>query len=258
MEIVDIKKDLGYMTFKKLDEENVINYFAFKPYNFRRPQVTEDERNEMYKKIHNDLNVTVDKVIRPYQTHTTNVKIVDEKTTNADLNEVDGVVTNVKGIGLSIVSADCQILMFYDKNKGVIGNIHSGWPGTLNRISTNTINLMKEYYGCNVEDIEVFIEPSILQCCFEVDEDLKEKFEDKFQDIDIESCIKKGEIKDNKQKYYIDTVLINKQVLINLGVKEENIYLSDVCSKCNNDYIHSHRGDGVDSGRNLGLICMMK
>lgn len=50
--------------------------------------------------------------------------------------------------------------------KGVIGNIHSGWRGTLKRIIKNAIHLMEENFHCNPSDIEIYICPSILKCCF--------------------------------------------------------------------------------------------
>ena len=59
-----------------------------------------------------------------------------------------------------------------------------------------------------------------------------------------------------KQKYFIDTTLINKRDLMQLGLKEENITISDICSKCHNDIIHSHRSEGVNSGRNIATIVL--
>ena len=44
--------------------------------------------------------------------------------------------------------------------------------------------------------------------------------------------------------------------MMNLGLKEENIISADMCSKCNHELIHSHRSDGVNSGRNIALICL--
>ena len=72
----------------------------------------------------------------------------------------------------------------------------------------------------------------------------------------LDDLITLGEIKDGIQKYYLDTVSINKRVFMNLGVKEENIETPTFCSKCNSNIIHSYRADGVNSGRNLSLICM--
>ena len=72
----------------------------------------------------------------------------------------------------------------------------------------------------------------------------------------IEDTISLGEVKEGKQKYYIDTVEINKKELKDLGVLEENIITSNICTKCSSDKYHSYRAHGMDSGRNVSLIVM--
>lgn len=243
----------NYMSFSKLDNENVINLFTFKPYNFRSQLVSKEQIEKNYKSLENSLNKKFKKIIKPIQTHTNIVKVVDESNLNDTFQDVDGLVTNLKDVALVVSVADCQGILLYDKKNKVIGNIHSGWKGTLNRILENAINLMIDEFNSNISDIEVFIAPSILKCCFEVDTDVALKFKEEFKDIDIDSLITyKKEI----NKYYIDTVEINKQVMLKLGLKEENIVLSNICTKCNSDKIHSYRKDKDESGRNITLICM--
>ena len=87
-----------------------------------------------------------------------------------------------------------------------------------------------------------------------VDKDVVDMFISNFDDID--EFIRLGEIKEGKQKYYIDTIGINKRELCNLGILEENIYLSNVCTKCSSDAYYSYRVHGQDSGRNVTLISM--
>lgn len=103
--------------------------------------------------------------------------------------------------------------------------------------------MVNEYY-CNVKDIQVYICPSILKCCFEVDED-----------VNIEQFIYKGNIKNKKQKYFIDTVSLNIEILKRVGILGKNIYNSNICTKCNNNKFNSHRGDKED-GRNIALIML--
>ena len=249
-------KELNIMSFGMLNNQGVINFFAYMPYNFRREQIDQYKINKQIDEISKNINMKFKKIVKPHQTHTNKVVAIDSSNLNDEFNNVDGLVTNLKEVGLAISTADCQSILFYDPKKQVIGNVHSGWMGTLNRISTNLIQLMIDKYECNPIDIQVYIEPSILKCCFEVDEDVKQKFEDEFKDININQFIEVGNIKEYKQKYFIDTVGINKQVLINLGSKDENIVLSNICSKCNSNYIHSHRADGNSSGRNLSVICL--
>lgn len=256
MDNIIINEQLNFMNFKKLNEQNVTNLFTLIPYNFRKNIVSDNEIKENYNKIQNDINHQFIKIVKPIQTHTNIVKVLNENNINDEFNDVDGLITNMKNIALVTSLADCQGILLYDDNKKVIGNIHSGWKGTFDKIVENAIKLMIDEFGCNPKDIEAYITPSIMDCCFEVDEDVKNMFQNKFQDINIDELIKLGEIKDNKQKYYIDTIEINRRVMLNLGLNESNIISSNMCSKCNSNIIHSHRHEGINSGRNIALICL--
>ena len=57
-------------------------------------------------------------------------------------------------------------------------------------------------------------------------------------------------------KWYIDTILINRLILKNKGLKEENIIDSGICSVCNKEMIHSYRAHGKNAGRNTLIISM--
>ena len=65
-----------------------------------------------------------------------------------------------------------------------------------------------------------------------------------------------GDIKDGKQKYYIDTVKINTKMLLEMGVKEENIIDSKICSVCENKLIHSYRKERDLSGRCTAIMML--
>ena len=249
-----IYNDKHYLSFSRLNEEGIVNAFSLKPYNFRKQFVPDNKIVENYAELQSTLNYHFSKIVKPNQTHTNIVKKVDNFNINDEFNDVDGLITDIKNVALVTSVADCQAILLYDNKKKVIGNVHSGWNGTLNRITQNAIHLMIQEYNCNPNDIEAYICPSILTCCFEVDSDVKNMFQENFMDIDINSCITMGDIKENKQKYFIDTVSINKQILLNMGLKEDNIILSNLCSKCNHEIIHSHRSDGIDSGRNIAII----
>lgn len=77
-------------------------------------------------------------------------------------------------------------------------------------------------------------------------------FYDKFKKLEeIDSIIKKSV---NNNKYYIDTVLINKIILRSEGLKNENIIDSEICTMCNSEKLHSYRVDRDCAGRNASLI----
>lgn len=239
------------MKFDILDKYNLVNFITDKSVDIN---YSKQSRDEIRKILQGMSDYQFKKIISPRQTHTNNVVVINEDNLDNELQDVDGVITKLKGIALTIATADCQSIILYDKKNEVIGNIHSGWKGTLNKILSNGINLMIKEFSSNVEDIIVCIGPSIMGCCFEVDKEVVDMFNNNF--TDIEKFIRLGEIKDGKQKYYIDTVEINKRELINLGILEENIYLSNVCTKCSSDTYYSYRVQGQDSGRNVTLISM--
>ena len=72
----------------------------------------------------------------------------------------------------------------------------------------------------------------------------------------ITEFIRTGEIRNGKQKYNIDTVGINKQILLGMGVPEANIELSGICTRCTPEKYHSFRAEGSAYGMNLALIMM--
>ena len=79
-------------------------------------------------------------------------------------------------------------------------------------------------------------------------------FYNKFKDLEgIDEIIKKST---NYDKYYIDTVLINRLILKREGLIEDNIIDSNICTKCNSEKLHSYREEKEYSGRNTAIITL--
>lgn len=214
---------------------------------------------DSYKRFCNGISECYESIVKTTQTHTDKVAVVKSKVNNndADINvpnyqDVDGIITNKKDLLLSTTNADCILLLFYDPVKNVIGNSHSGWKGTLQRISVNTVNKMIEEYGTNPSDLICCMSPSIRKDHFEVSKDVKNMFEDEFNDIE---CIKDFiEEKVEDEKWNIDTIEINRELLKKAGLRSENIVDSKLCSVCNKDIIHSYRAEGKEYGLATAVI----
>ena len=241
------EKDVQYIQFKKLLEYPEIKHCYTLRKNLNFPPIYKNEQllKQSYKKICSCLDLDYTKIVKPHQTHTTNVEIVNEV---KSLENVDGLLTNKSDLILLTTSADCISLLLYDPIKKVIGSIHSGWRGTLAGICKNAINKMIESYNSKPEDIICCICPSIRSCCFEVDEDVKNLFYEQYKSL--------PEIEEGKQKYKIDTVKINICLLKNLGLKEENIIDSNICTVCHSNEFHSYRADKEESGRNAAIVSL--
>lgn len=193
------------------------------------------------------------KIVGSNQFHTDKVESVESlRSFYKEKVEVDGLCTNTQDVLLSTINADCILLLFYDPVKNVIANTHSGWRGTLQRISVKTVERMKEKYGSNPENIICCICPSIRKCHFEVEKEVKEMFENEFKSLyNINEII---EEKVPKLKWNIDTVKINKIILQESGLKKENIIDSQICSVCNKELIHSFRVEKEGYGVETAII----
>ena len=264
--IIKNKNGISYLQFIKLLEyENIIKHaITLKPFDIGSNESFYHKREEVeqnYKKLCEILAINGKQIYRPFQTHTDTVKIVNDERAGIfteDFKEVDGLVTNKKNKILSISVADCIDLMFFDPIKKVIANTHSGWQGTYKLISQKIVEKMVDNYGCNPRNIICCIGPSIRKCHFEVDVNLAEKFYNKFKNLyNINDIISKGKIEQDKQKYNIDTVLINITILKQMRLKEENIIDCGLCTVCNSDKFYSYRVDKELSGRNTGIITLV-
>lgn len=260
--VVHIKKDnIEYLQFRRLLEyPELVHCYTLSTNNFDiAGNDTMENRKEVvldnYRKLATTLEIDYNHIIRPYQTHTDVIRKVDEIPSAIQIFpkeywDVDGLITDKKNVIFSLGYADCTPLFLYDPVKKVIGNIHSGWKGTLQRIGEKAIIKMIEEYNSNPSDIICCIGPTIRECHFEVDVDVQELFYNEFSYLsNINDIItKKGE------KYYIDTVLINRIILKEAGLKEENIIDSKICTVCNYKIMHSYRVDKEVAGRNTAIM----
>lgn len=152
--------------------------------------------------------------------------------------EGDGLITNKSNIALVTKSKDCNSIFIIDTKNKILGNIHSGWKGTLKSIITIAINQMKEKYNSASKDIKIVFNPSIRECCFEVDNDVYDLFIKKYKD--------KSYYKKISNKYHINLVRIIKDDAKKLGIKEENIIDNNICTLCNRKLFNSHRNNDIE------------
>jgi YfiH family protein len=186
------------------------------------------------------------------QTHSDHIKIITKKEAKGwesledAVEDCDALITNVKGIVLTILTADCVPVLLYDNEKKVVAAVHAGWKGTKANIVAKTVLKMKEIYACNPENIVAAVAPSIGSCCYEVGEDVAKYFFD----------ILKGVTK-REDKYMLDLPYINKYQLLESGLKEEHIEMSNVCTACDFERYFSYRKEKGCSGRFMSIIGML-
>ena len=270
--VIHIKKGtIEYLQFRRLlDYKDILNhaYSLGTNMNFRTLRANKEELSleeynkavQSYKDLCNDLKIDYNNLVKTNQAHTDNVKIIDKKINidNPDFNLseydlTDGLITNKSNIILSTTNADCILFLFFDPVKKLIANVHSGWKGTLQRISVKTVKKMVEEHNCNTKDIICCICPSIRKCHFEVEKEVKEMFENEYKEL----LKTNSDIIENtlpNVKWNIDTVKINQLILEEAGLKRDNIIDSKICSVCHSNLIHSFRVEKEGYGLNTAII----
>ena len=205
---------------------------------------------ENFKRMAETIGVEPNSLVFAAQTHTTNVRKVTAEDKGKgivyplDYQDVDGLITNESGICLTTFYADCVPLFFIDPVHKAIGLSHSGWRGTVGKMGQETLRRMREEYGTDAKDVIAAVGPSICQDCYEVSEDVIEKFKEAFDEIYW------GELFYQKEnnKYQLNLWKANEIILLEAGVPKENIAVTNVCTNCNSDVLFSHRATKGERG----------
>ncbi len=182
-------------------------------------------------------------VYLPIQRHTDRVLILNS---DPEPEVADAVITNREDVLLGVQVADCVPILLFDEKKRVVGAVHAGWRGTAAQILKKTIQAMVDHFGSSPDNIVIAFGPSIKGCCYEVDSDVNEAV-----------CISTGagDYSERKNsKFFIDLASANMLQARSLGVKEDNIWVSEECTFCNPDRFHSYRYHGNHAGRQGGFI----
>lgn len=196
------------------------------------------------------LGVDLDDLVMPRQTHSCNVVVIDDRFRSSDIDQqekaldnVDALVTRLKGVIIGVNTADCVPIVFTDTQSGVIAVAHAGWRGTVGRIAAEVIKEMCRQ-GAHADSIQVAMGPSICQDCFEVGDEVVDAFRNAYFDLD--AIVKRDA---TTGKAHIDLRTANRAVLITAGVPADQIALSQHCSRCEHTRFFSARRLGIHSGR---------
>lgn len=200
-----------------------------------------------------ELQTDLHHIICANQTHSANV----HKVTAADfgrgalsvddaIENTDALYTFENDVTLCTFTADCVPVTFYEKERGLIGVIHSGWQGTIKEISTHVMKKLIEEEEIDPSKLIVHIGTALSQEKFEVDEDVFLKFKklgyaDEFMYFKAET-----------NKYHIDNQLTVQKQFELAGVPLNNISIEKVCTFVE-DTGFSYRQNKQD-GRHLTFL----
>ncbi len=175
----------------------------------------------------------------PKQIHSSNVCVVDKP---GVYESCDALVTDRRDVFLVVSVADCAPVYVYDPEKKVAGLIHCGWRGARDGIVVKTIEVMRNEFKSDVNNLIAYIGPCASVCCYEVDSEF-----DKFFELRFLRFKRNG-------KYHFDLKGKIYSQLVNSGVDFKNIEVSRHCTICEVELFHSYRRDKDRAGRMWALF----
>jgi hypothetical protein len=184
----------------------------------------------------------------------------------------DGLITAEPGLLLGIQTADCLPVMLVDPKRHAVGVFHAGWRGTLKRIVEKGVGEMHRYFGCRPRDLKAAIGPGIHGCCYQVGEEVREKFHSQF--AYAAKLFREVEERDPvREKYpmlfltarapghsvlpkniFLDLMEANRQQLLAAGVPAKSIEASPLCTNCHPNLLFSYRAEKGRTGRMMAGV----
>ncbi|MDD2680140.1 MAG: peptidoglycan editing factor PgeF [Candidatus Omnitrophica bacterium] len=196
-----------------------------------------------------NLNIDYKDLICAKQAHGNNIRYVNAEDKGRGalayataIEDTDGFITDLKGLPLAIFTADCLSIFLYDPQRPAISLIHAGWRSSKENIVSRAIKLMQDKFHTRPEQLFAGFGPAIRGCCYEVSAEFKNYFSS--------GLVERG------SRLYLDLAGVNKQQLLDLGLRGENIFDSGFCTCCANSDFFSFRKEGAMSGRMLSVMML--
>lgn len=182
-------------------------------------------------------------------------------------SKADALITRKRGVALTMSTADCVPLLFYDPVTEAIGVAHAGWRGTARGIAAATVAAMAEQFGSRPTDIHAGVGPSIGPCCYEVSDEVQQLFlgqrafeelptEARFRSLVAEAVVFETVELAEKTSLRLNLWETNRNQLLLAGLAPEHIELPDVCTSCAKDRFFSHRAEQGRTGRFPAILAL--
>lgn len=203
---------------------------------------------------------TVDRVVRVKQVHGRSVRVIRRGATPIDAYrdqpEGDAIVSDVPGLALTVLVADCVPVLLVDRTRGAAAAIHAGWRGTCAGVVRAAVDTMARELGSRPEQLMAAIGPSIRSCCYEVGEELIDAFRvEGHAESDIARWFARvPDTANGGGSLRLDVARANRDQLIAAGVEASAIFDCGLCTKTHCDTFDSYRADGEKAGRMAAMI----
>ena len=200
---------------------------------------------ENRRRLAGELDITPGMLLFPGQTHTAHVRVISSyQELKERITETDALVTALPEVCVSVLTADCVPLLLYDPVKKVVAAAHAGWRGTVQSMALETVDVMKDDFGCQPKNILAGIGPSIGPKNYQVGANVVSAVHENFY-IHADSVLQE----EARGKALFNLWEANRQQLLIGGLKNENIEQAGICTLESHETFFSARRLGNPCGR---------
>ena len=205
------------------------------------------------------------------QFHSDVIHLAAAPTTEAP--KADALIIATPGHLLGVQTADCVPILLADTKRRAVAAIHAGWRGTLARIAVKTLGRMRMEFGTRAGDVVAALGPAIGSGCYEVGPEVAQAFATQFPSaadwfegpfeqlahgeeplwLPWLTMMPPGHVPP-PPRVQLDLRAANRWQLLDAGVPEKQISVSDLCTACRTDLLFSYRREGAKTGRMLAVI----
>ena len=217
---------------------------------------TDDHISHNRKLLCDVLGIDDKHLIMPHQVHKTEIAVIDHAFLDMDsakrqlrLEGVDALMTNIPGLCIGVSTADCIPILLYDADHHAGCAVHAGWRGTASRIVEKAVETMKTLHGSEPKLLKAQIGPGISLDSFEVGDEVYEEFR--------QAGFNMPDISLRMDKWHIDLPECNRLQLLDVGVPDKSITMSNICTFNHPDRYFSARRLGINSGRLFTAIMIL-
>lgn len=218
-----------------------------------RARLDDEARERAWTAVAASLGVERGRLFRVRQVHGRVIRVVradDPASMDATaLPDGDALVSNVAGVALAVVVADCVPVLIVDPRAGTAAAVHAGWRGTAAGIVTAAIGALAEHWGSRPPDMLAAIGPSIGPDDYQVGNSLVDAFRDAGHGESVDRWFRRV-----NGCLHLDLWRANRDQLEAVGVPAGNIVSANLSTAVHPGWLESYRRDGARAGRLVAAI----
>jgi YfiH family protein len=228
---------------------------------------SQGDHSKEWEEIAHALGVDAERLVRSRQVHGSTVAVHREHQPLAGRPDADIVIAEDSSAGTAIQTADCVPLLIVDTRTGAVAAAHAGWRGMADRVPVVAVEAMEKEFGSRASKLIAAVGPAIGACCYEVGEDVRDRFAARFSQHELGQWfsheprawpanppIPRVRAGESSGYWFLDLWAAARDQLRAAGVREDRIFIAELCTASHPSAFCSYRRDGAGAGRMAAAV----